>query len=660
MNKINDKDYKVLTPFKGWVIENFPFIEADFDAITNYELYCKIVEYLNNVIYNQNQVQDLGSELVAGYNDVVDYVNDYFDNLDVQEEINTKLDKMAEDGSLGTLLQQYVNPIVDALSDNVTNFTNQFSTNLTAETTARTTADNSLQNQISNIVASAGTSGTSSSEIVDARTNTKSTTFTALNDRINFIEKTVPFMYQAVNGADFNDYVTPGKYLLYGTLTNAPSGLNTTGVLIVEATQPSSNTSPVTYQYIVQRWFPVITTYTNTGFAIRCIQRTNDNPVTYSYRDWNIVNTTYINKLYNGTQQFGRNQLTNNFATNGSITTTVDLNTLTNEGNYLLLNANNTNIPASTSILIVNVESNNLGTNNNNWCVQTARDINSNEIYQRVIRVNTSDPSASVYGSWKKIYPTTSGSYFLTGKKVVNFGDSIIGNFRDSTSVSSNISNITNATVYNCGFGGCHMSDWSTYSTKWGAFSMTKIAYAIANNDWSIQNTAIANTGWSDKPDYFDSQLASLKAIDFSTVDYATISYGTNDYAMGKTLDNANNPLDTSTVCGALRYSIETLQGTFPNLRLIICTPTLRLWDESGNIITSDTKTFGGGFNLKQLVNKFKEISLEYHVPIVDAYNELGINKFCYTSFFTGADLTHPNAYGRKQLARLYSDTLLK
>lgn len=42
------------------------------------------------------------------------YVAGYFDNLDVQEEINTKLDQMAEDGSLLTILQPYINSIEEA------------------------------------------------------------------------------------------------------------------------------------------------------------------------------------------------------------------------------------------------------------------------------------------------------------------------------------------------------------------------------------------------------------------------------------------------------------------------------------------------------------------------------------------------------------------
>ena len=39
-----------LTPLKMHLITNFPFIEADFDALTEYQLLSKVVEYLNNVV----------------------------------------------------------------------------------------------------------------------------------------------------------------------------------------------------------------------------------------------------------------------------------------------------------------------------------------------------------------------------------------------------------------------------------------------------------------------------------------------------------------------------------------------------------------------------------------------------------------------------------
>lgn len=102
---INKKDYKVIGPFKGWVLQNFPFIEADFDAITSYQLWCKVVEYLNKVIYNEALLEEQSDELVDAFNELKTYV----DNLDLQEEVNNKLDEMAEDGTLENIVKDYLN-----------------------------------------------------------------------------------------------------------------------------------------------------------------------------------------------------------------------------------------------------------------------------------------------------------------------------------------------------------------------------------------------------------------------------------------------------------------------------------------------------------------------------------------------------------------------
>lgn len=84
--------------FKRFVIQNFPFIEEDFDALTNYQLFCKVAEYLNKVIGSQNEVTQQ-----------MEYVLNYFNNLDVQEEINNKLDAMAEAGTLEEIMADYLN-----------------------------------------------------------------------------------------------------------------------------------------------------------------------------------------------------------------------------------------------------------------------------------------------------------------------------------------------------------------------------------------------------------------------------------------------------------------------------------------------------------------------------------------------------------------------
>lgn len=107
---IPDKeDYKYkLRPFKRFVLQNFPFIEADFDALTNYELMAKIIEYLNHVIDNENVVEENVNNLYNAVVELQNYVNDYFGNLDVQEEINNKLDEMAEQGTLTEIIAQYL------------------------------------------------------------------------------------------------------------------------------------------------------------------------------------------------------------------------------------------------------------------------------------------------------------------------------------------------------------------------------------------------------------------------------------------------------------------------------------------------------------------------------------------------------------------------
>lgn len=105
----HDKNPNRVPYFKWFVLQNFPFIEADFDAITNYELYCKIVEYLNKVIAANNNMGTQIETLSSAFTDLQNYVEHYFDTLDIQEEVNNKLDEMAEGGELTELISAYLN-----------------------------------------------------------------------------------------------------------------------------------------------------------------------------------------------------------------------------------------------------------------------------------------------------------------------------------------------------------------------------------------------------------------------------------------------------------------------------------------------------------------------------------------------------------------------
>ena len=105
MNKFS---YKNLSPFKWFVLQNFPFIEADFDAITNWQLFCKLGEEMNKIIEKVNQAGEQTENLTNAFIDLQNYVNDYFENLNIRNEVNIKLDEMAESGQLAELISQYL------------------------------------------------------------------------------------------------------------------------------------------------------------------------------------------------------------------------------------------------------------------------------------------------------------------------------------------------------------------------------------------------------------------------------------------------------------------------------------------------------------------------------------------------------------------------
>lgn len=101
-------DYKKLCPFKWFVLQNFPFLDYDFDQITNWGMLQKIGEEINKIINSQNNLGTEVEQMVLAYNALVEYVNHYFDNLDLQDEVNQKLDDMAESGELAEIIAQYI------------------------------------------------------------------------------------------------------------------------------------------------------------------------------------------------------------------------------------------------------------------------------------------------------------------------------------------------------------------------------------------------------------------------------------------------------------------------------------------------------------------------------------------------------------------------
>lgn len=65
-----------------------------------------LIRMFNKLSKNTKTVVE---DYINQFNELHDYVHDYFDNLDVQEEINNKLDDMVEQGTLQEIIADYLN-----------------------------------------------------------------------------------------------------------------------------------------------------------------------------------------------------------------------------------------------------------------------------------------------------------------------------------------------------------------------------------------------------------------------------------------------------------------------------------------------------------------------------------------------------------------------
>lgn len=253
----------------------------------------------------------------------------------------------------------------------------------------------------------------------------------------------------------------------------------------------------------------------------------------------------------------------------------------------------------------------------------------------------------------------TNPDYFLLGKKIVCFGDSITGNYRFGDNYPYQIEQKTGAEVYNVGFGGCRMELANDSNAYTNPFSMVGLADSIVSESESKWDSQDASAGSFAAPYQIRARLTILKSIDFSNVDIVTIAYGTN--GVGLPLDDENDPLNTYTFAGATRYAIKTLLTKYPHLRIVLIAPIYRWYSATSD--DGDTHEISGQ-TLLDRVNKLISVGNELKIPTIDLYHSLGINKYNYTGYFGDddepTDGTHINSFGREQYGSRVGGELMR
>lgn len=121
-----------------------------------------LINKMHEMIAEWAQVQQDWKNQQEAFDSLKSFVNDYFDNLDVQNEINNKLDEMAEDGSLSALIQ----PLFDTYKTQIDNTVSTQNSQITT-----------LTNRVNEITSLPSGSTSGDAELADIRVGWNGTTY---------------------------------------------------------------------------------------------------------------------------------------------------------------------------------------------------------------------------------------------------------------------------------------------------------------------------------------------------------------------------------------------------------------------------------------------------------------------------------------------------
>lgn len=131
MNNENLKPVQELTPFTKMIMTIGVLPTSFYSSMSYYESMVWLYEYLKNqVIPTVNNNAEAVEELQTAFITLKTWIENYFENLDVQEEINHKLDEMAEDGTITNLIKQYIDPIMNSYQESINSTVEDFTSSI--------------------------------------------------------------------------------------------------------------------------------------------------------------------------------------------------------------------------------------------------------------------------------------------------------------------------------------------------------------------------------------------------------------------------------------------------------------------------------------------------------------------------------------------------
>lgn len=191
-----------------WVLETIKQLVADWE------------EYHTTMTGEWNDMQEDWHDTEEAWISLKNYVENYFNNLDVQEEVNNKLNQMALDGTLDLLLLPYFNTYKTEINQIINQQNGQIEV---------------LEGRMDAFASLAEGSTTGDAELMDIRVGANGITYPSAGDAVRALDD----YNTALNKAIVNE-----NYVDTGTLTSGY--MNTAGTTFASATYAYSSKIAVT------------------------------------------------------------------------------------------------------------------------------------------------------------------------------------------------------------------------------------------------------------------------------------------------------------------------------------------------------------------------------------------------------------------------------
>ena len=270
------------------------------------------------------------------------------------------------------------------------------------------------------------------------------------------------------------------------------------------------------------------------------------------------------------------------------------------------------------------------------------------------------DGQGSYDDSWDSILPLTdeNGQMVITdASNIVLFGNAPFADDRDSSdSLANLIAKETGANVYNCSISGSYLAAqelnfdptvaaMDAYCLYW----LVNLATGAPIDNYYVQ----AAEQLGDKtPADAEEVINTLKTLDFNTIDTVAIMYDATDYLLGNPMYNDDNPTDPTQFTGNLEASLDVLQSLYPQIRIIVMSPTYAYAvDDNGDYVSSDMYIYNNRDVLSTYVIKECYSANLHSVSFMD--NLYGsITEDNAKEYLT--DNLHLNVKGRKLIAKRF------